>query len=100
MNAAPKRISPRASGNGLPCSAVRIAPRSSAASTIKSNQRRKMAPRSLAVLAAHVVARRAGDRRDRGLLGRIDDFESGAVGRGDPLAADEEIGAKELGVVQ
>ena len=68
----------------------------------------------MAVLAAHAgkaaaaasIARRVSSRValataaiDR-LLGRIDHVEAGAVGRGNPLAADEEVCAKEPRVDQ
>ncbi len=51
MNDAPYAISPLASASGLPCSTVRMAPRSSCAAIINSNHLRMTAARSLAVFA-------------------------------------------------
>ncbi len=49
---APYSTSPRASGTGLPCSAVISRARSSALATIRSNHRRRMTARSLPDFAA------------------------------------------------
>ena len=48
MKEAPYRTSPADSASGLPCSAVMIAARSSLFASIRSNQRRRIAARSLA----------------------------------------------------
>ena len=71
MNAAPKRISPFASATGLPCSAVRIVARSSACSTIRSNQRRMIVERSFAGRAAQAGSAAAAASIARRMSSRV-----------------------------
>ena len=114
MNAAPKRISPRASGNGLPSSAVRIAaevvggchdqvePAAHDRGPLLGGLRGPGGQRGARGVdrPARVLPRRARNGRDRRPGRGVDDVEAGVIRCGDPCAGDEEVGTEEPRVGQ